>query len=110
MAYETIDAYNTSEGLHVLLYYVEDIVPGFIAMVLAAFWIISVFGSFFAQKRISGTSSMKSSVAAGSYATAILAIIISLIPNLIRIETLVTAIGVSILATIWLFIPEDNGL
>ena len=108
MTYKTLDAYNTSEGLHVLFYYVADVVPGFVPLVLFAFWTIATFGSFFAQKRIEGRGSFQASFAVGSYATTVAAVMLSLIPNMISLSTLVMTFGISIAATIWLVIPSGN--
>lgn len=108
MPYETIEAYNTSEGLHVLFYYVADVVPGFIPLILLAFWIVATFGSFFAQKRIEGRGSFQASFAAGSYATTVVAITLSLIPDMVNISTVILTIGISIVATIWLFVSNNK--
>lgn len=108
MTYETIDAYNTSEGMHQIFYYIAETVPGFMPLVLISFWLVATLGSFFAEKRLTGRGNIPNSAAAGSYATAVVTIMFSLIPDLVSIGTIVTAVAMSILTTIWLFMSKTT--
>lgn len=111
MAYTEFGDYNTSEGITSLFTYSVETVPVFVPLLLFAIFIISVVGSFFAQKRIVGRGDLPGSFAVGSWLTAILAIVLSLIPDFIRTGTLVFTIALAILGTIWLYVSRmDQGI
>lgn len=103
MAYPTLDSYNTSQGIQVLFQYSSDIVPGYIEMVLLAFWLIAGLGSFFAQKQLTTRADISASIAVASFLTLILGISMSLISNLVNPLTLVVLVVVNVLSMMLLF-------
>lgn len=106
MPYTEIGDVNTSEGIHTLFTYAVDTVPVFVPLLIFAIFIIGCVGSFFAQKRLTGRGNLPGSFAVGSWLTAIVAIVFSLIPNFIRTGTVVFCIALAILGTIWLYISR----
>lgn len=106
-AYKTLDQVNTSAGVHTLVTYTADVVPIFIPLVLFAFFIIAVLGSYFASVRATGRGDFPASFAAGGFITALLATALSLIPNLITIKTLAPAYGIAIVGIFWLIFSRD---
>lgn len=105
--YQTIDEINTSEGIHTLVAYSSSTVPIFIPLVLFSFFIVSLLGSFYIQKRAKGYGDFPSSFAISGFITSILAILFSFIPNLISTGTIVVCVGITILGVIWLFFSRD---
>lgn len=109
MVYETINNRNQSEGLHVLFQYVNDVTNGLFGnMFLFSVFIIIAFGTYFSQRRLTGRGNFPSSFAVAGYITAITAILLYLIPNLIGIQTVVISIAISILGTVWIFFTRDS--
>lgn len=108
MAYDTITDVNMSQGLDQLFYYVADVVPIFIPLVLFAFFTIICLGSFFAQKRFSGRGDFFSSFAVAGYVTTVLAFLFSMIPDLVNPFTIAVCVVISIIGTLLLFVSRDS--
>lgn len=107
MPYQTLDQFN-STGVDGVLVYVAQTVPIFIPLTLFAILCIATLGTFFSQRRLTGRGSFASSFAAGSWFTAVVAIVMSLQPGLINSLTLTITILVSIVATVLLFLASDE--
>ena len=109
MAYPTLADRNTSEGIHIMFSYVNDITGGLFAnMTLFAFFVIVMMSSYFSQQRMTGKGDMPSSFAVAGYLTTGLAILLSLIPNFVSVPTIVIALIVSTLGTFWLFLSRGK--
>jgi len=107
MTYETFTEFNAS-GVEGLLTYPAQIVPIFIPVLLAVFFLIIALASYFSQKRLGGSASFVSSFAVASYVTTVLAIAMTLIPNLINTFVIIVCLVISALATLWLYISKDR--
>lgn len=104
-AFQTLSEFNKT-GIHNTFLYVADTVPEFIPMLLFTFFVITTLGVFFAQGRRSPDADIISSLAAASYATVIVAVVASLIPNLIDLRILLVTVSVSIICTFVLLITS----
>lgn len=108
MEYTTLAETNTTAGIHTLFTYSADVVPIFIPMVLLGFFIIATVGSYYASIRTTNQGNFPASFAAGGFVTAVLATIMSLVPGLINISTLVGSYGIAIIGVIWLFFSSKQ--
>jgi len=106
-AYETFTSFNDSTIAGLFLY-PAHIVPSFIPLVLFALFTITLLTTFFSQKRITGMGDFFASFAVAGYFTAIIAFIMTLVPNLINVETLVIAVAIAILGTILLLTTQNK--
>jgi len=104
-AYQTLSEFNRS-GISNTFRYVADTVPIFMPMLLFTFFIVAAMGIFFARGRASGEGDIISALAAASYTTLILAVVASLIPNLITLSTLLVVVSVAIICTFLLLVTE----
>jgi len=109
MAYPTLDQRNTSEGIQVLFSYANDITNGYmIIVVLLSFFLIVTLASYYSVKRTSNKDDLPPSVAVGSFLTSILAILFSLIPDMISRPTLIITINITIICVAWLFVNRSR--
>ena len=102
MAYQTLDEFNVTAGGYRILLYVADTVPIFFPMVLFTIFMVIMMGTYFARKRMVGTSSFITSMAVAGYITTIISFIMMLIPNLVNGLTVAVCLVVSIISTILL--------
>lgn len=106
MAYQTITEYNATEITDVFVY-TATVVPILIPLVLFAFFIIMLLGSFFAQKRLSGTSDFFASFAVAGYSTFVVSIVLSLADNLISTYIVVITLIVAVVGTVMLLLTRE---
>jgi|SRR6056297_1452724 len=107
MAYKEItDMNGTNTTMTDIFTYSADVVPIFVPLVLFSIFLISVLGSYFASKRATGRGDFPASFAVGSWLTAIISIVFSLIPNFIRTGTVIFCVALAILGSIWLYISR----
>lgn len=107
MAYQTIDQANVT-SLTGIFTYSAGIVPILPSLILFAIFLVTVLGSFFAQRRQLGTGNFAASFAVGGFVTMVVAIMLSLIPGFINLTTLVVTIAITILGFIWLIFSERD--
>ena len=108
MAYQTIADFNTSAGIHRLVQYANFVTGGlFMRLTLFAFFIIIAMGNFFSRKA-EGKEDAAVSAAVASYATFVLALVLSLIPGLVDPTTLVIILGASVIFTLWMFFGKEK--
>lgn len=103
MAYQTFAEYNQT-GLAGLFTYPASILPIFIPLILFGLFCIVFMSSFFAQKRAATKGAFLNSFAASSYFVFVVAIVMSLVDNLINLQTLVVTLVISIVATLLLLL------
>jgi|TARA_R100001530_G_C4292979_1_gene148502 hypothetical protein len=109
MAYPTLADVNTSEGMHVIFTYANDITGGLLVnATLFAFFVIIMMSTYFSQQRVSGKGDMPSSFAVAGYLTGGLAILFSLIPNFINTTSVVMVIVIATIGTLWLFLSRGK--
>jgi len=107
MTYKTFQEYNQTD-LAGLFTYPAEIVPAFIPLVLFALFIVTLLSTYFSQRRLTGRGDLFSSFAVASYFTAIIAVVMSLISNLIDVTTVTVTIVLAIVGTIFLFTSKDR--
>ena len=109
MAYPTLADVNTSEGMHVIFTYANDVTGGLLVnATLFAFFVIIMMSTYFSQQRVSGKGDMPSSFAVAGYLTGGLAILFSLIPNFINTTSVVMVIVIATIGTLWLFLSRGK--
>jgi len=107
MTYEELSNRNTSEGLHVLVQYVSDVVPMFIPMVLFSFFIIVLGGIYFNTRR-EGKPDFFSAFAVAGYATLLVALVLSVIPGVIDMVTIGICVIITIAGTLGLWMHKKD--
>ncbi len=109
MAYQTLDAVNTSQGIHMVFVYVNDITSGlFSRLLLFSFFLILAIGSYFAQKRSTGKGDLPSSFAIAGFLTSTAAIIMSFVDGLINTYDIVIVFSATFLFVLWLFMSSNK--
>jgi len=106
MAFEEISSRNMSEGFHVLFQYVSDVEPIFFPFLLFAVFIIISLGSYFAQKELTGRGNFLASLAVAGYITTIVAYVLSLIPGVVNVFTIVVCLVITIIFTLLLILQK----
>ncbi len=101
MAYQTFAEYNRT-GLEGLMTYPAEIVPSFTPLLLTVLFLVTLLGSYFAQKRLGGEGNFIASFAVAGYFIVIVAFLMSLVTGLINTATLSICIVVSIIGTVLL--------
>lgn len=88
MTYELITERNVSAGLQVLFVYINDISHGlFINMFLAMIFLAVTFGIYLTAKRTSLSPDLPGALAAGSFVTALICVLMNLIEGLVSTFT-----------------------
>ena len=105
---EEISARNTSEGLHILFIYVNDVVSIFVPGILFAFFMIIFAGSFFLQKREFGVGDAPVSFLVAGFATTVGALLMSLIAGLINTTFIIISFSVMVIGAMWVFFSRDK--
>ena len=104
MAYKTLDQYNTSEGLPVIFQAATETAPILIPLILFGLFMITLFSTYFIQRRLTGRGNLAASFAVAGYVVVIAAFVMSLIPNLITTPVLIACIALSIIGTMFLLL------
>ena len=108
MPLELITERNLSEGLHILIVYINDISHGlFINMLLFMIWAAVTLGIFFANKRLSGDEKLPSALAGGAFVTVVSTVLLGLIDGLISTYTYVVVIVVALLSVMFFLFKGD---
>ncbi len=107
--YQTFEQFNNTQGLAGVFVYAATIVPAFTPLMLIAFFLVVAFGSYIIPKNLTGKGDFAASFAVAGYVTTIVAILMSLIDNLINRETLMAFIIVAVLGTTWLYFSRKTG-
>jgi len=109
--YRTIADVNTTAGPHTLFVYAAEIVPSFIPMVIFAIFLIALLGSYFSQRRLTGSGDFPASFAAASFISTIIAFVMSLLPGLINNNVVIIMVVISVLSVVWLYLSRgDTGI
>ena len=105
----TLDQYNSSKGLHILLQAADDASGGFfINGMLTALFLIVMMGTYFAQKRLTNKGDFPASFAVAGIFTAIVAVVMTLIPDMISTWTVVATIVIAVIGFIFVSITREN--
>lgn len=108
MPYKTISDVNTSAGVHTLFTYVADIVPIFIPLLLGSFFMIGFLGTYFAQKRLTGSGDVPAAFASWTFITLILVLLMSLIENLVTPIVLTISLSLAVVGMLWLYFSRNE--
>lgn len=93
MTYELITERNVSAGVHVLFVYVNDVTGGlFMNVFLAVIFLAVTFGIYLTNKRTTFNSDFAGSLAAGSFVTFVICVLLKLIPGLVNNFTFVVVL------------------
>lgn len=109
-AFQTISDYNTTKGPHVVLLQApNDMSSGiFVPLLLFSLFMITSMGTYFSSKRLFGKGDFVASFCVAGFLTAIVAIIMTAMPNVINTYTVVVAIAVAIIGFVWLIISRNE--
>lgn len=108
MPYELITERNMSEGMHVLIVYINDITEGlFLKILLLSIWCIVAFGLYFAQKRGTGEGDFPMAVAVAGFVTAVTTFLLRLIEGLVDGLTFLIVLVIAVISIIWFFFSKD---
>jgi hypothetical protein len=107
MAWQTLDQYNATD-VGGLFTYAAQIVPIFTPLMLTSIFIITLLGTYFSQKRLSGRSDFLSSFAVAGWLTFVVAILMSLIGGLINMLTLVFCMIIAIISSLMLILNNND--
>jgi hypothetical protein len=108
-AYNTLESVNTSQGIHMVFVYVNDITGGmFTRLLLLAFFIILGIGAYLTQKRSTGNADLPSSLAIAGFITSGLSILMSFIDGMIHTFDIVVTFSATILFVLWMFMSKKK--
>ncbi len=107
--YQTFEQFNNTQGLAGVFVYATTVVPAFTPLLLFTFFVILMFGSYIVPKNLTGKGDFAASFAVAGYVTTILALLMSLVDNLINIQTIIAFIVVAVLGTTWLYFSRKGG-
>jgi len=107
MVYEVITD-NGITSLEQYLTYVARVVPQFFPLTLFAIWTAITLTTHFTTKRLSGRSNFSSSFVVGGFVTTIVAALLSTIPGVINLATMVTCVALFMIGLIWLFLTNER--
>ena len=103
------NSYNASDGLQTMFAYANDLTGGiFVPGLIFMFFCVIALGSFFSKLRLTGDGDMLGSLAASSFATTGLTVILTIGSGLVNLYTLVIVISVTIMFTWLLIFREDR--
>lgn len=107
MAYTEIYTENvtTLAGLFV---YVANAVDIFIPMMLMSIFFIVALATHFTQLRTRGYSNFTTSLAVAGYLTAVVTVILSMIPDLVNGYVLTATIVIAIICTALMFVGRER--
>jgi hypothetical protein len=108
MTYQTLDNINTTAGVHTIFQYAVQEVPILTPLILFAFFTIACIGSYYSSIRLTSKGDFPASFAAAGFITSIVAVMFTLIPGMINIQTLVITFAVGILGVVWLFFSRKE--
>lgn len=106
MTYITPTEFNMSGGIHRTFLYVAEVVPIFFPLILMAFFLISLLGIYFSQRRLTGQGDFFVAFAVAGYLVTLLAFAFSLFEGLIGSSVVIICVVVSLVATALLFITR----
>lgn len=92
MAFQELNAFNVSAGIHRPIQYVASIVPEFFPFLLFCLFLVFAIGSYLIQKRTTGKGNFFSSLSAASYITTLIAFVMNMIDGLINLYVLVVCV------------------
>lgn len=109
MPYKTLAEINTTEGLHQVFIYVNDVTQGlFMRLVLVGLLIITTMSIYISQKRSNNEGDFASAFAIASYFVTGASFLFYLIPGMLDLYTPVALLVVSGISTLWLFMSKER--
>jgi len=108
MTFAELSSVNASNDVGALLVYANDLTGGILMpMILAAFFLIALIGSYLAQLRF-GRDSLPISFASASFVTFGMCTMMTFETGLINPIYLFITIGLSIIGVIWLYMSSES--
>ena len=107
MPYQTIGEFNVTSGTDRIFLYVADVVPIFTPMMMFSIFIITLLGTYFIQRRLSGQANFASSFAVAGYFTLVIAFFLTLLEGMVNALTLSVCVIVAIIGTAWLLLSNE---
>ena len=108
MTYVTYQNYTDEASLTSLFSYASSTVPIFPSLILFAVFAVTTFGSFFAQRRMSGTGNFPASFTIGAFFTSVVGITMSFIPGMVSLPLLVTPIAATVIGFLWMMFSHND--
>lgn len=109
MTFETLAQRNTTEGIHTIFLYVNDITSGmFMRLIFVALFIIILFGVYFSQQRRKGDGDFTAAFSIAGFVTFGGTLLASMIPGLIDLFSVVTSLVIAILGALWLLLSNRD--
>lgn len=103
--YRTFSNWNKT-GLDQMFVYASDTVPIFTPMLLFSLFMITMLASYFSSKRLGADGDFAASFAVAGFITAIVALVLSLMPGMIHVSVTVITIIVAILGVLFLYFSK----
>ncbi len=105
LAFRTFTEWNKT-GLDQMFVYASDTVPIFTPMLLFSLFMITMLASYFSSKRLGNDGDFAASFAVAGFITAIVAIVMSIIPGMIDTYVTVITIIVAIIGVMFLYFSK----
>lgn len=106
--YPDMGTVNATSDLSNILVYANEITNGaFIPLVLAGFFLVIFFSSFFAQIRFSGVAKPDTSFAVAGFATFGMTVLFAAKDGLVSSSNFVISLAIAIIGAAWVFFSED---
>ncbi len=94
---------NATDGLDNILVQTVSAVPGFVPLLLTFFYFLIFLGGISRQKATTGTADYAMWSVVASMSTFMIALIMSTITGLLRLDWLIITLVVAIFSAVWLF-------
>ena len=109
MTYQTLTDYNVTTLSGLFVYVANEVPYGiFVPMLLFSLFSIITLSVIYGQKRTGGDSNYFGAMAMASYVTFVVSIVMSLIPNLISIWTVLIVTTIAVIFTLLYLFSKDN--
>lgn len=106
--YADLSTINASNDATQILVYANTLTGGILGpMILTAFFLIIMIGSYFAQIKFQGRARMEFSFTVAGFATFGFALLMSLENGLLNPMYIMISLGISIIGIIWLFFSSE---
>jgi hypothetical protein len=107
MAYTELGDVNATD-LTDLVVYTAEISPSFWPFVLFGFWLIGTMGSYFSQKRLTGTGDFFGSATVGCFTTTVVASILFFITDALPLFYLIIIMTLTLIITLIFFNSREK--
>ena len=106
MPIQNIQEFNAT-GIDGLFQYAAQVEPTFTPLLLFTIFMISMLGTYFSNRRMTGKSDFAASFAVGGWFTLIIAFVLNLMDGVINVFTMGICIAVAIIGLAFLIFSRD---